>query len=944
MTARFTLVAVHGNGGGGFRFQRVLEHMADDVRFEAVTLPGFGGRPADPALRTLTDYADQLWSEIGGLDGPVVVLGHGIGGSIALDMIQRHPVDGLIIHAPVGTRLDERLFPKLMKPAAIRRLVRWGISSRLTRPLTSRVFFSGEVPQEYRNEFLSEYARAESFSQMFDLITSAWWETLKPVDVPSVLLWGSEDRVLGADQVDDYRWVLPLAEIDVVPGWDHFPMVEEPAEYAATITSIAELLLAGEPVPLRLGSGSVVAGGVGSKAAFLDRARVDGLPVPRGFVVPDGRHPPSAHDLVGDLAVRSAFSFEDGAESSNAGRFRSLLGVNPADLGAAVEQVRSSAGDLTGRRDVLVMEMVPAVTAGIAFMERGFEDDLIEWVDGLATDLAAGSVRGQEIELGRLRTRERPDRTLPGWQQRLTSLLRDVRAEFGDDDWDIEWADDGETCWLIQVRPITAPTLRNEVFTIANHKEILPDPPSVFMTSVIAEGSPQLFDYYRTFDPELTQQRDFIEVFDGRPLINLSLMTDFMRSLGLPPRLVTNSIGGTDTSGEGLRPRRMLGRWRALLSLGWAQVTAKPFTGRKLAEMRTTTATPAASFAEAVERLREVYVLTVHGMTALNTAASAPTALLRAAGTLAEHSSRTETAATRMFRDLGEVAATVDDEFDPEQPALDDPDFAQAWRHWLDRYGHRGIFESDIARPRYIEEPGPILHSIRRSVRFDRRPERWTLLGLFTLPIWLLAKPAIAAREQFRSDAMRCFQALRTDLQRLASTAGVPIDDLWLLDADEVRSIDGGWRPDPGLLERRRIEQDERRSSPIPDVIRRFDPPVFGERSDSFNGVGLVKGTVEGTAWVLSEPATHLPDGFDPDHTVLVAASVEAGWLPTFGLVSGVGVEIGGDLSHGSIILREVGLPAVTNLSGVHGSIRTGDRVRLDAGRGRLDVLERSAP
>jgi pyruvate,water dikinase len=388
----------------------------------------------------------------------------------------------------------------------------------------------------------------------------------------------------------------------------------------------------------------------------------------------------------------------------------------------------------------------------------------------------------------------------------------------------------------------------------------------------------------------------------------------------------------------------MLSRWRALVGLAWAQVTAKPFTRRKLARIRTLTEVPSSSFADAVDRLREVYVLTVHGMTALNTAASAPTALLRAAGTLAEHSSRTETAATKMFRDLGAVAATVSDEFDPEDPPFTDSDFAGAWSDWLDAYGHRGIFESDIARPRYVEEPGPILHSIPRSVRLDRRPERWTMRGALTLPIWLLAEPAIAAREHFRSDAMRGFHALRQDLQRLASAAGIQADDLWLLDADEVRSLDSGWRPDTDVLERRRTEQRERRQSPIPDVIRRFDPPITSERADSFAGVGLVKGTVEGTAWVLSEPATHLPDGFDPDHTVLVAASVEAGWLPTFGLVSGVGVEIGGDLSHGSIILREVGLPAVTNLTGVHGSVRTGDRVRLDAGRGRLDVLERTAP
>lgn len=588
--------------------------------------------------------------------------------------------------------------------------------------------------------------------------------------------------------------------------------------------------------------------------------------------------------------------------------------------------------------------MVPATTAGIAFTERAFEDDLVEWVDGLAADLASGNATGHTLELPRLRVGERPRRDLAGWQRRLASLLRDVRREFGDSDWDIEWADDGETCWLVQVRPITAATFRNETFTIANHKEILPDPPSVFMTSVIAEGSPQLFDYYRMFDPELTRQRDFIEVFDGRPLINLSLMTDFMRSLGLPPKLVTDSIGGTDASGEGLRPLRMFVRWWALLGLAWAQVTAGPFTRKRLAQIRALTEAPSTSFGEAVDRLREVYVLTVHGMTALNTAASAPTALLRAAGTLAEHSSRAETAATRMFRDLGEVATTIDGAFDPDRPPLDDAAFAEAWHDWLDRYGHRGIFESDIGRPRYSEDPAPILHSITRAVRLDGRPEPWTARGVLTLPIWLIAKPAIAAREQFRSDAMRGFRALRADLRRLASADGADPDALWLLDADEVRSLDDGWRPDAELLDRRRMEQEERRRSPIPDVVRRFDPPVLVERSNSFAGVGLVKGTVEGAAWVLSEPATRLPDGFDPDHTVLVAASVEAGWLPTFGLVSGVGVEIGGDLSHGSIILREVGLPAVTNLTGVHASVRTGELVRLDAGRGRLDVLERITP
>lgn len=68
----------------------------------------------------------------------------------------------------------------------------------------------------------------------------------------------------------------------------------------------------------------------------------------------------------------------------------------------------------------------------------------------------------------------------PAFVRRLQELLRDMRREFGEGDlgWDGEWADDGERCWLLQVRPITRSTTRNEAFTVANHKEILPELPS----------------------------------------------------------------------------------------------------------------------------------------------------------------------------------------------------------------------------------------------------------------------------------------------------------------------------------------------------------------------------------------------------------------------------------------------------------------------------------
>ncbi len=90
---------------------------------------------------------------------------------------------------------------------------------------------------------------------------------------------------------------------------------------------------------------------------------------------------------------------------------------------------------------------------------------------------------------------------------------------------------------------------------------------------------------------------------------------------------------------------------------------------------------------------------------------------------------------------------------------------------------------------------------------------------------------------------------------------------------------------------------------------------------------------------MLNEPAHELPDGFDRSTTILVAPSVDPGWLSTFGLVSGVAIEIGGDLSHGSIVLRELGLAAVTNARGLTANISTGDQIVVDGRSGTVRLL-----
>ncbi|MEM9489388.1 MAG: PEP-utilizing enzyme [Myxococcota bacterium] len=773
---------------------------------------------------------------------------------------------------------------------------------------------------------------------------------------------------------------------------------------------------AAAPLVLALGSGAVAGCGAGGKGAMLDRAAQRGLPVPAGRLLRDEAwrtalasdwvaaddpraviarnsaelvEPLGLSELTGSLAVRSAFSAEDGGEASLAGYFTSVLHV-PGDDAAAVAdalcQVWSSAAehDERGslRRDVLIMDMVAARHAGVAFTERAHEDDRINYTEGTAEELLSGADNGRAALLPKLRRWERRGREhLPDvpFADRLQRLLRDVRQVFGATDWDVEWADDGTTCWLLQIRPITRSLRRNEAFTLANHKEILPDLPSRFMTSLIAECADALFDYYRRFDSELPADRPFIEVIGGRPLINLSLMTDMMRVWGMPTRLVTDSIGGDHGRAFGPALGRLGRKLPVLVKLGWAQLGAVGSARRTSAALVRDSDSPGDTFAACAATLARIYTALVSEMFSLTAAMSGPLALLRKLGTLAEHNARHETVATSMYNDLdrlrteiapGQAAklaahcrrGTYDgdgtDAGDSQEARIRDehagvdPASWAAWNDFLRRHGHRGIYESDIARQRFAEEPGPLLTILGDPSgpgRVTAKPRR-TLRGVLSWPIWLAAARPMRAREQLRYQAMRAFAQVRRRLLALADDevrrGALPErESLWSLSVGEARSLDDGWSPGPEFWTERADELAAQRAITLPDLVHRFDDiasaPRDGLQRSALSGIGLTAGEIRGRAWVLDEPATDLPDGFAKTETILIARSVDAGWIPTFARVAGVVVETGGDLSHGSIILREIGLPAITNASGATRALATGDSLVLHAGAGRV---ERVAP
>lgn len=239
-----TIVAIHGNGGGDFRWERLPDPLRDDVRLHGPSLPGFAGRALPTGPVNMNTFVDAVVADLEALSGRRLLLGHGIGGAIVLDAAAKRPdlVDGVILHAPVAANLESRLFPKVMQSMAIRRAAKATISSLPVRKIASR-FIMANAPQAYVERFLGEYRRAEAFEVMFDLLTPEWFDGLPQIETPAVLLWGERDRIVQVVQSEAVEKKFTTVSRHIEDHWGHYPMIEQPAEYAKVVSSIADQLV-----------------------------------------------------------------------------------------------------------------------------------------------------------------------------------------------------------------------------------------------------------------------------------------------------------------------------------------------------------------------------------------------------------------------------------------------------------------------------------------------------------------------------------------------------------------------------------------------------------------------------------------------------------------------------------------------------------------------------
>lgn len=246
------ILLVHGNGGANSRFRLLfdLHRQRSDGQTQLYLplLPGFEGRPlpgADEAQDRWTPFLTALGKAVSVRpQEPWTLYGHGIGGSLLLEWMARdwRPGPGpafqpeqVILHAPIGASLRDRFFPKVMKAKVMRSFVHWLIYQRWLRWRWKRKLFlhPDRIPADLLDQFFNDYRRCEAFPLFFDLITPDWYAQTKAQlqGKNFQFVWGERERVVASKYLDYWKRDFPNSQFDVIPGWDHFPMLEQPEDF-----------------------------------------------------------------------------------------------------------------------------------------------------------------------------------------------------------------------------------------------------------------------------------------------------------------------------------------------------------------------------------------------------------------------------------------------------------------------------------------------------------------------------------------------------------------------------------------------------------------------------------------------------------------------------------------------------------------------------------------
>ncbi|MFB8050151.1 rifamycin-inactivating phosphotransferase [Streptomyces rubiginosohelvolus] len=292
---------------------------------------------------------------------------------------------------------------------------------------------------------------------------------------------------------------------------------------------------------------------------------------------------------------------------------------------------------------------------------------------------------------------------------------------------------------------------------------------------------------------------------------------------------------------------------------------------------------------------------------------------------------------------------------------------------YLRRYGMRCVAEIDITRPRWSEHPATLVPLILDNVRnfgpgaAERRFEQGRQRALATEQDVLARLRALPDGERKADETKRMIDQVRAFAgyreypkygivcryflykQALSEEAGRLVgdgvidepEDVFHLTFQEFEDVVRSRRADPRLIARRKEAFRSYEALTPPRVLTSDGEAVNGayRRDDvpagALAGLAVSTGSVEGRARVILD----LADAELAEGDILVTRFTDPSWSPLFLGVAGLVTEVGGLMTHGAVIAREYGLPAVVGVDRATRLIRDGQRIRVHGTDGYVEIL-----
>jgi pyruvate,water dikinase len=300
--------------------------------------------------------------------------------------------------------------------------------------------------------------------------------------------------------------------------------------------------------------------------------------------------------------------------------------------------------------------------------------------------------------------------------------------------------------------------------------------------------------------------------------------------------------------------------------------------------------------------------------------------------------------------------------------------FLTAWDKFMQRYGMRGPGEIDISRPGWAEEPASLLQVIIANLQHAEAgahrakhaqlaaegvaaADRLAIAanrGLFgeirarmVRRLTRVARALIPVREHPKYMLIRLRGLVRQVILECAATLVAQgrmeaTSDVWYLDWNELETALRNPKQELRAIIQTRQHDHLRFWEMVPPRVITSDgeiPAVSHNAVDipagALAGNPVSAGVVEGKAKVILDPQKEL---LSPGE-ILIAPYTDPGWTPLFINASGLVMEVGGLMTHGSVIAREYGIPAVVAVIDATKKIHTGQRVRVNGDAGYVEVL-----